>query len=221
MKISKRLTCIADMIPENSNVIDVGCDHGLLSIYLDIEKKCRVLACDINKNALNNACINIKKNDATNVKTLLTDGIENIEINSNDIIVIAGMGTTTIKHILENKKLSNTLIISSNNQLYELREIFCNEIETNRVNVLVESFMNNLYMDYMPQKVQQNFIESNMTSLLGEYLSTSDYNTGISTNSVLNESNVMNFMKDYAINHNSSEYNTTSFMRNLTKQYLL
>ena len=122
MKISKRLTCIADMIPENSNVIDVGCDHGLLSIYLDIEKKCRVLACDINKNALNNACINIKKNDATNVKTLLTDGIENIEINSNDIIVIAGMGTTTIKHILENKKLSNTLIISSNNQLYELRK---------------------------------------------------------------------------------------------------
>lgn len=112
-------------------------------------------------------------------------------------------------------------ILDESNELYQLREIFCNEIELDRVNVVVESFMNNLYMDYMPQKVQQNFIESNMTSLLGEYLSTSDYVTGISTNNVLNESNVMNFMSDYAINHSSPEYNTTSFMRNLTKQYLL
>ena len=112
-------------------------------------------------------------------------------------------------------------ILDESNELYQLREIFCNEMELDRVNVVVESFMNNLYMDYMPQKVQQNFIESNMTSLLGEYLSTSDYVTGISTNNVLNESNVMNFMSDYATNHNSPEYNTTSFMRNLTKQYLL
>ena len=122
MKLSKRLTCIADMIPMHSNVIDVGCDHGLLSIYLDIEKNCTSLACDINENALSNAKDNIKKYNASKVKTLLTDGIENIKVNDNDIIVIAGMGTTTIRHILENKKLSSTLIISSNNQLYELRK---------------------------------------------------------------------------------------------------
>ena len=33
MKLSKRLNCIADMINDGSRVIDVGCDHGLLSIF--------------------------------------------------------------------------------------------------------------------------------------------------------------------------------------------
>ena len=122
MKISKRLSTIADMIEPNSRVIDVGCDHGLLSIYLDLEKNCNCIASDVNSNALKNAENNIIKYNCKNTKTFLTDGINNIDILDNDIIVIAGMGTTTIKHILEGKKLSNTLIISSNNQLYELRK---------------------------------------------------------------------------------------------------
>lgn len=122
MKVSKRLNCICNMIPEGSRVIDVGCDHGLLSIYLNKEKKCSCLATDINEKALSNAKLNIKKYDADDVETLLTDGIDNIEINDNDYIVIAGMGTSTIEHILKDKNLSNNLIISSNNQLYELRK---------------------------------------------------------------------------------------------------
>ena len=122
MKISKRLTTIADMIDSESRVIDVGCDHGLLSVYLDLEKNCNCIAADINSNALKNAENNIIKYNCKNTKTFLTDGIENIDISDDDIIVIAGMGTSTIKHILEGKKLSNTLIISSNNQLYELRK---------------------------------------------------------------------------------------------------
>jgi len=124
MKLSKRLNCIADMIKEGSRVIDVGCDHGLLSIYLDLEKKCNCLACDINDKALNSARIN-KDKYKSNIEIKLTDGINGIDINNNDYIVIAGMGTTTIKHILDNKKLSNNIIISSNNQIYELREYVC------------------------------------------------------------------------------------------------
>ena len=122
MKISKRLNAIADMITNNSRVIDVGCDHGLLSIYLDLEKECNCIASDVNSNALENAKSNIIKYNSKRVETFLTDGIDNIDIKDDDIIVIAGMGTSTIKHILNNKKLSNTLIISSNNQLYELRK---------------------------------------------------------------------------------------------------
>ena len=38
-KISKRLELIASFIPENSKVIDIGCDHGLLDIYLYQNKK--------------------------------------------------------------------------------------------------------------------------------------------------------------------------------------
>ncbi len=122
MKISNRLNCIANLIPKNSRVIDVGCDHALLSIYLDLEKKCSCIAADINANALNGAKINLKKYNSNNVKIKLTDGINDIDVNENDYIVIAGMGTTTIKHILDNKKLSDNLIICSNNQWYELRK---------------------------------------------------------------------------------------------------
>lgn len=121
MNLSKRLKTIADMIPDESHVIDVGCDHGLLSIYLVKEKKCTSVATDINEKALNNAKTNIKKYKIQNIETKLTDGLDNIDINDDDYIVLAGMGTTTIKHILENKKLSSNLIISSNNQLKELR----------------------------------------------------------------------------------------------------
>lgn len=122
MIISKRLKTIAELVPNNSNVIDVGCDHALLDIYLSLEKNCTCQACDINKNALKQAVNNISKyNLETKIKTYLTDGLNNITINENDIIVIAGMGTNTIKHIL-NGNLSNTLIIASNNDIKELRE---------------------------------------------------------------------------------------------------
>lgn len=121
MKISKRLNCIADMIEANSKVIDVGCDHGLLSIFLAKEKQCHCIAADINENALNSARINIKKYNA-DIELKLTDGLDGINIDEDDYIVIAGMGSTTIKHILDGKKLSNNLIISSNNHLEELRK---------------------------------------------------------------------------------------------------
>lgn len=122
MNISKRLQIIADMIPNNSNVIDVGCDHGLLSIYLAIEKHCTCLATDINEKALANAKTNLRKYKTDRVSVMVTDGINDISISSDDYIVIAGMGTQTIKHILTDKQLSNNLVISSNNQLYELRK---------------------------------------------------------------------------------------------------
>ncbi len=35
--ISKRLESIASLIPNNSRVIDVGCDHALLDIYLAMD----------------------------------------------------------------------------------------------------------------------------------------------------------------------------------------
>ena len=121
MHLSRRLKTIVDMIPWGSHVIDVGCDHGLLSIYLALYNGASCIATDINENALRNAKCNIRKYKAPNISIVLTDGLENICFNDNDYIVIAGMGTKTITHILAHKKLSCNLIISSNNQLYELR----------------------------------------------------------------------------------------------------
>ena len=89
IKISKRLKKISEYVDDNSYVIDVGCDHGLLSIYLvENKKNIKVIATDINQNALNNAIKNIKKNNLENkIKTVLTDGLDNIDTNKINTII--------------------------------------------------------------------------------------------------------------------------------------
>ena len=123
MKISKRLQVIADYIPPGSHVIDVGCDHALLDIYLSLEKQCKCIAIDINRNALAQAKYNIARFRADNIVTVLTDGLNGIEVGEDNILVISGMGTSTILDILENKELSNTLIISAHNDWANLRHV--------------------------------------------------------------------------------------------------
>ena len=124
-KISKRLLTIADFISQEDELVDVGCDHGLLSIYLIENKLCkRVIASDINQNALNNAIDNIKKRKL-NIETILSDGITNIDLTNINTLVISGMGTSTILHILEdNNKIKNInkIIIQSNNEHEVLRK---------------------------------------------------------------------------------------------------
>ena len=52
-KLSKRLEVVASFVNDNSKVIDICCDHGLLTIYLvNKYKNVKVIASDINENAL-------------------------------------------------------------------------------------------------------------------------------------------------------------------------
>ena len=62
IKISKRLASIASYVEDDASLIDIGCDHGLLDIYLyQTKKNIKIIASDVNQNALNNAIKNIKK----------------------------------------------------------------------------------------------------------------------------------------------------------------
>ena len=104
IKISDRLKVIANFVDDNSSLVDIGCDHGLLDIYLvQTKKNIKVIASDINKNALSNAIKNIKKYKLDNtIKTVLSNGLDSIDVNDLDTIVISGMGTHTIVGILYN-----------------------------------------------------------------------------------------------------------------------
>lgn len=122
MHLSKRLMAIANLI-DTKSIIDVGCDHALLDIYLTKEKKIKCVGTDISARVLENAANNIKKHFLKDeIKLILTDGLENIQIKKSDTIIIAGMGTTTILKILEKFNLNNKLIICSNNELKKLRK---------------------------------------------------------------------------------------------------
>ena len=127
-KLSKRLGVISSFVEDNSRVIDIGCDHGLLSIYLvNKYKNIKVIASDINRNALDTAINNIKKEGLdSRIETRLGNGLDVVSSDEIDTIVIAGMGANTIVGILKyapDKLVNvNNIIIQSNTDLYFLRK---------------------------------------------------------------------------------------------------
>lgn len=123
-KISKRLESLVSFVDKKDRIVDVGCDHGYLSIYLKENNLCEnIIATDVNKNALQNAIDNISRRNL-DIETYLSDGINDIDLKMINTILISGMGTATILHILEDdEKLKNInkLIIQSNNDYEILR----------------------------------------------------------------------------------------------------
>ncbi len=126
--LSNRLKEIASFIPDNVKMVDIGCDHALLDIYLYKNRKnIKIIASDINENALEQAKKNIKKYKLDKfIETRLSNGLDNINSNEIDTIVISGMGSHTIVGILRmnQKKIINVdnIIIQSNNHIDFLRE---------------------------------------------------------------------------------------------------
>mgnify|MGYP004469059331 FL=1 len=126
IKLSKRLLSIANLVNDNSKVVDIGCDHGLVSIYLAMNKQnISIIASDINQNALDNAIKNINKYHLEDkIKVCLSNGLDNIN-DEIDTIIISGMGGHTIIDILTNnqEKLNtvNNIIIQSNNDIEYVR----------------------------------------------------------------------------------------------------
>ena len=131
-KLSKRLEVVASFIKEDSKVIDIGCDHGLLSIFLaNTYKNIKIIASDVNKNALNSAIKNIKEAGLEDkIETRLGSGVEIVSPEEIDTIVIACMGSNTIVGILKYSKEKlvnvNNIIVQSNTDLYFLRKNITN-----------------------------------------------------------------------------------------------
>ena len=123
-KLSNRLKAIVKFVDKKDSVVDVGCDHGYLSIYLkEIIKVKKIIASDINQNALNSAINNIKKSNL-DIETVLSDGIKDVNLKGINTLVISGMGTSTILHILSDSdklKNINKLLLQSNNDHEDLR----------------------------------------------------------------------------------------------------
>lgn len=125
MKISKRLKKIASLVDKNVNVVDIGCDHALLDIYLTLNNNNKCIASDLRQNIIEQALKNIEKYNLENkIKLITSDGTKNIKIPLNSTIVISGMGASTIVNILQNTDHTNidNLVIQSNNDLELLRK---------------------------------------------------------------------------------------------------
>lgn len=106
MKLTDRLLTIANLVTKGKRVADIGTDHGYIPVYL-LNKghvDFAILA-DVNKGPLENARNEVRHNNLTGkVNLRLGSGIEVLNENEVDEVIIAGMGGILISELLEAKK---------------------------------------------------------------------------------------------------------------------
>jgi len=102
LQLTGRLLALAEMVPDNSRLADVGCDHGYLDIYLVQTGKCpHAIAMDVRKGPLSAAADHIAQTGlADRIETRLSDGLEMYRCGEADVLVCAGMGGPLMQKIL-------------------------------------------------------------------------------------------------------------------------
>lgn len=102
IKLSKRLSAIAALIPDGAAVIDVGTDHGLLPVYLAQRGLSRrIIASDIHPDPLRSAEALVRQTETEGlVELFVRDGLDGFSREDADCIVIAGMGGENMAAIL-------------------------------------------------------------------------------------------------------------------------
>lgn len=110
--LSERLKSLTDMVSRGKCVVDVGCDHGFLSIYL-IQHGIspRVLAMDVRKGPLSRAQEHISEYELDDyIETRLSDGLLEYRTGEAQSLVCAGMGGKLMMKILkESEEKAHTL----------------------------------------------------------------------------------------------------------------
>ena len=121
IKINNRLKAIGDLVDSHSFVLDIGCDHGLLEVYL-LKKGIKVVGSDNKQGPLDKAKKNLKDNKVS-CELRLGDGLDALK--EEDTVIISGMGGLNIINILrkdiKKTKSVNTYILSPNNYIEQVR----------------------------------------------------------------------------------------------------
>ncbi len=128
IKLSKRLEEIVNLIDKNSKVADIGTDHGLVPNFL-VENNISsyIVASDISEKSLEKT-YELVDNKYIDSKIYLRvgNGLEVIEKNEVDTVILAGMGGILISKLIEKDfdKVENLkkLILQPMQNQYELRE---------------------------------------------------------------------------------------------------
>ena len=96
------MKAVAAMVTKGHRLADIGTDHGYVPIALVQQKKIpSAIAMDINKGPLAHAKENIALYEVADyIETRLSDGVEALQAEEVDTILIAGMGGELVIHIL-------------------------------------------------------------------------------------------------------------------------
>lgn len=129
LHLSNRLQIIADFVPQNARMADIGSDHAYLPAYLALNGRIELaIAGEVAQGPFQNAAKEINNQKLTKmVIPRLADGLAAIQPDDNiDTITIAGMGGALITEILELGKAKlegvTTLVLQPNVGEYGLRK---------------------------------------------------------------------------------------------------
>ncbi|MBQ0038146.1 MAG: SAM-dependent methyltransferase [Clostridiales bacterium] len=101
LQLQPRLQLLADLIPVGSHLADIGTDHGYLPVWLRQHGKITTaIASDVGEEPLQHARRTAEEYQVDGIDFRLCDGLNGIEAQEADTVVIAGMGGETIIHIL-------------------------------------------------------------------------------------------------------------------------
>ena len=179
---------VASFVKDNSCVMDVGCDHAHLSIYLSQTlKNIKVTATDVNPNPLKIARENIEKYHLESIiKLKQTDGINDID-EKIDTVIISGMGGILISDIINKKEnLVNvsSLILSPNNEFTRVRKML-NKIHYQIIKeeIVIENKKTYLVLLAVPSSIKNNImfgtLKNNDLNVIYYYTNLLNKNTSI------------------------------------------
>lgn len=101
--LSKRLKLIASYLPDQANFADIGSDHAYLPCYICLyDRHARAIAGELNKGPFLRATQHVADCKLSNqIEVIQGNGLHVLHDHQVDQVVIAGMGGTLIRSILE------------------------------------------------------------------------------------------------------------------------
>ena len=127
VRLSRRLSALAEMVTFGNRLADIGTDHGYIPIYLVSEGKIpSALAMDVKRGPLERAREHVEEYQLQSRITLrLSDGVQELRKNEADTVLIAGMGGGLVQKILSegSRQLEDVqeLILQPQSEIQQVR----------------------------------------------------------------------------------------------------
>ena len=132
-KLDVRLQTVADFVPCNTTLADIGTDHASLPVYL-VQKGTVpfAIAADVNKGPLEHAAKAVEEAGfQSQIALRLSNGLDEIQEGEVDCVVVAGMGGILISQLIEKapwlKNQSKTMILQPMTDAPLLREFLATQ----------------------------------------------------------------------------------------------
>lgn len=131
IKLDERLNSCAEYVRNNSVVADIGTDHAYLPAALLLSGRIKkAIGCDINEKPLESAKQTVLKyNLSDKISLRLCNGLQGVNADEFDDLVIAGMGGEMIISILSDaeyiKNSKYRLILQPMSKAHLLRKFLC------------------------------------------------------------------------------------------------